>query len=98
MYVYLIKTIEDNKYKIGKTNNINKRLKELQTGNSNELILVDSYYSKYSSKVESALHNFFKHKNIINEWFEFDQDDINKFKQLCKQTEENLIFLEKNLI
>lgn len=98
MFVYLIRLSENSYYKIGTTKNINKRIKELQTGNAEQLFLIDSFESEYAFKIENALHNFYRNKNKINEWFEFTIEDEVNFLKNCKKIEENLIFLEKNKI
>jgi predicted GIY-YIG superfamily endonuclease len=98
MFVYLIRSSENSNYKIGTTKNINKRIKELQTGNGEKIYLVDYFESKYAFKIENALHNFFSDKLKLNEWFEFTIEDEVKFKELSKKIENNLKFLEKNRI
>jgi predicted GIY-YIG superfamily endonuclease len=80
-YVYIIKdTGFKNRCKIGITKNPKQRIKNLQTGNSNKLILifvlkVDDKIK--SSQVESVIHKYFKEKKIwiLGEWFEFKNDD-----------------------
>jgi hypothetical protein len=42
---YLIQSLEDSYYKIGVSKHPKKRLKQLRTGNSSELKLVESYPS-----------------------------------------------------
>lgn len=98
MFVYLLRLSENSYYKIGITKNINKRIKQLQTGNAEDIYLVESYESKYASKIEKALHNFYTHKKKINEWFELSIEDEYYFVEKCKNIENNLIFLEKNKI
>lgn len=98
MFVYLIRCSENSNYKIGTTKNINKRIKELQTGNAEQLYLVDKYESDNAFKIEKALHNFFIHKKKINEWFDFGIEDEIKFKELCTTIDNNLKFLKKNKI
>jgi transposase-like protein len=57
---------------------------------------VNKYESQYASKIEKALHNFFKpyHKN--NEWFELSLTEELKFFDMCSSIEKNLICIEKN--
>lgn len=98
MFVYLIRLSENSYYKIGTTKNINKRIKQLQTGNAEDIFLVSSFESEYAFKIEKALHNFYIDKKKINEWFEFTIEDEVNFLKNCKKIEENLIFLEKNKI
>jgi len=98
MFVYLIRLSENSYYKIGVTKNINKRIKQLQTGNAEEIYLINSFESVHAYKIEKALHNFYFNKKKINEWFEFTLEDEVKFLKDCKKIENNIIFLEKNKI
>jgi len=98
MFIYLIRLSENSYYKIGVTKNINKRIKQLQTGNAEEIYLIDSYQSEYAYKIENALHNFYSNKNKYNEWFEFTLEDEVNFLKDCKKIENNIIFLENNII
>ena len=55
--VYLLYT-EDGKYKIGYTRRkVLERIKELQTGNSNNFTVINTYESKWGTKIEAALEN-----------------------------------------
>ena len=60
-YVYLILEVDKDGYerhKIGITkNNPEKRVKQLQTGNSNVIRLLHTYESKNYKHVEKWLHN-----------------------------------------
>ena len=62
-WVYLIGERENKgKYKIGSTRwkDVNNRLKQLQTGNSSELFIKDSFETSHPFKLEQMLHNRFK--------------------------------------
>ena len=98
-YVYLIGEKEnDNKYKIGSTRckDINKRLKQLQTGNSNELYIKKFHETNFPFKLEKMLHNHFKSSNLIGEWFDLKEDDINDFNAICEQKEKIIESLKNN--
>lgn len=89
-FVYLIK--EDNEethYKIGmtKVKDVNKRLKQLQTGNPNELFLVDYHQTEIPFYIESSLHRFFSSKKTLNEWYDLSEEDISTFKSQCEKFE-----------
>lgn len=85
-FVYLICDPENNTYKIGVTRNLTqKRLKRLQTGNSTELHIVQSVYTEYPFRLETLLHNRFKVKRAVGEWFYLDFDDVMNFKNTCDQ-------------
>lgn len=68
-YIYIIS--DGQNYKIGKSNDVEKRLRGLSTGNSKDLSIVCKYEidSTYVSEVEKQLHNKFKQYNVKNEWF-----------------------------
>ena len=98
-YVYLIGEInEENKYKIGSTrsSDINKRLKQLQTGNSNPLFLKEYYETSKPFKLELMLHNKFKDNNAIGEWFELSDDEVKSFKDICDNFQNIIDSLKEN--
>ena len=98
-YVYLIGE-KDNirKYKIGSTKakDINKRLKQLQTGNSCELYVKDYYKTEHPFKLEKMLHNHFKSSNLIGEWFELTKSNIDDFRGICEEKEKIIESLKHN--
>jgi predicted GIY-YIG superfamily endonuclease len=98
MFVYLIRSSENSHYKIGHTKDINSRIKQLQTGNSDKIYLVDSYKSEFSIKIENALHNFYVNKKILNEWFDFGIEEEVNFRKMCIKIENNLKYIEINKI
>lgn len=98
-FVYLIgENNDNNNYKIGVTKHkdINSRISELQTGNSNELYIKDYYETKYPYKLEKLLHRHFFDKKILNEWFSLNSDDIKSFKDICKKYNNVLDSLKYN--
>lgn len=67
-YVYFI---SDGEYcKIGVTYNLDKRLKQLQTGNPKELKIIHSIRTRHPYELENELHNIFRTKNTRYEWFD----------------------------
>ncbi len=97
MYIYLLS--DGVKYKLGKSKNPERRIKELQTGNSNTIFLLNKYHSpKYFSKIESALHNTYFNIREIGEWFDLSNEQALSFIEICRKIEKNLLFLENNKI
>jgi hypothetical protein len=97
--LYLIESVRDYEtvYKIGYTRKSSKnRSGQLQTGNDSELKVIDEFYSGNVSQLEKAIHNFYSHAKIKNEWFKLDLKDVVKFKELCNKIENN-INLIKNI-
>jgi len=95
-YIYLIKSEVDETilYKIGFSKNPKQRLKELKTGNPN-LELVASWATKHNRKLESTLHNTYKHKNVNGEWFSLSPNEVEKFLEDCRQIERNFDVMVK---
>ena len=83
-YVYLLTDGEF--FKIGVTKgSIEKRIKKLQTGNPNNIAIVNYHLTEYPFKIESALHARHSHQRINNEWFNLTPYDIKNFKKECEQ-------------
>ena len=98
--VYLICAEFENQqlYKIGFTKrDINKRIKELKTGNPAEFYIVDSFSSKWGTKIESLLHKKYRSKKINREWFKLDEKDISEFKGQCELIHKNLNLVSQNM-
>lgn len=76
MKVYFILDSVSNAVKIGKANNIQERLSDLQTGNPNPLTLVhhiDCGTVEESFLLEQDLHRKYKSLRKIGEWFTYDE-------------------------
>ncbi len=90
--IYLIKEELNKSIKIGWTkSNVEKRLLALQTGNSQNLIIV-GYFRTSSIRTEKALHQKFKNKRISNgsEWFNLNENDINNILDSKWRIENNI--------
>lgn len=85
----------DNLYKIGYTVNIQKRLKELTTGNPITINIIYTYHSEFAVKIEGYFHRMFKLKQIKNEWFDLTLSDIELIKTNIKTIENNFKVLSK---
>lgn len=77
-YVYLINEVDTNIYKIGisKKPANEERIKNLQTGNHNELELVFEIKSKCYTTLEKTLHRTFKDYNLKGEWFDIKDKNM----------------------
>lgn len=86
--LYILQNGNTNQYKIGITNNLNRRLQQLQTGCPFELKIVKiwtHYNRKVIEKYERVLHRYFTKCGCRirenGEWFILRVPDIN---YLCK--------------
>jgi hypothetical protein len=92
--LYLLNAWGTNKYKIGVTkNNVEKRIKQLQTGCPDEIILINQYKSDVYRKIESWLHRKFKSKKVEGEWFILDDSDVINFITECVNAEKTIKLL-----
>lgn len=67
-YLYFI---TDGQYiKIGVSNDVDKRLKTLKTGSSQDIRLLGKYYLPNPYSVEALLHQLLKNYRINGEWFD----------------------------
>ena len=97
--IYLIcADIEGEKlHKIGFTKRtIEMRIKEFKTGNAADLYLVDSFRSKWGTKIEANLKRKFKIYNIRGEWFNLPQLEISNFYSYCEYLHNNYNFLSEH--
>lgn len=81
--LYILQNKGTNEYKIGITNDLNRRLKELQTGCPNELIIIKiytHYQRKFTERYERILHDYYTEQGCRiredGEWFRLDKSDI----------------------
>jgi len=97
-YVYLIQSQEDGYYKIGVSKHPNKRIEQLQTGNSSKLKVIEQYksYSYLAHYIERTLQRRFSHMRKEGEWFEMSINEEVNFLQDCQKIEETIINLKKN--
>ena len=95
-FIYLIKNSEDCTYKIGVAKDPRKRLKEIQTGNSSELLIVDMYQTENSFKIEKILHRRYSHLHKHGEWFSLSLIEQFNFLDDCKKIEEGIAILRES--
>jgi hypothetical protein len=90
--VYLISSEINGKklYKIGYTRrSIEERINEFRTGNASEFEIIDSFRSKWGTKIESSLHRYHIGKIVNGEWFNLSELDISEFKNICQKMHNN---------
>jgi len=96
--VYLLAEFTNNsRFKIGITkNDVNKRIRELSTGNSNEIILINKYESENYRKIEGMLHRKFFMNRAKGEWFDLTHEQVISFTDEAKKADELISFLKEN--
>lgn len=92
--VYLIRG-NDGKYKIGISTDPQKRILQLQTGNSEKLTLIDVYESSNAHKIESTLHKLYSFSRNEGEWFDLSVLEESNFLKNCKRIDDSLKTLKE---
>lgn len=100
-HVYLFMEVDVNgneAFKIGITkNDPNKRIKQLQTGNSRKITLLKSYESVNYLKVERWLHKKYSVKTEAgNEWRSLTDEEVVSFLEDCKKSDDMIKFMKEN--
>jgi len=80
-FVYIIRIINTRFYKIGISNNVEIRLKDLNTATPFEMKIIFKKEFKDYHLVENYIQNTFINKHIRGEWFELSIYDINSIKE-----------------
>ena len=75
MYTYLM--FDGKRFKIGKTNNIKKRLSILKTA-SPDIQLIDFC----NEDIEKQLHRILKDKRYKKEWFKLEKEDLRGIQEI----------------
>lgn len=84
-YLYIVKECDNQNYKIGRSYQVDNRIKGLQTANANKLILIDKYECRNCKILEKRIHNHLKDKRLNGEWFFLSNDEANDVMELvCK--------------
>lgn len=94
--IYLLKD-DNGMYKIGiTTRKSTKRLKELQTGNAEEIRVVSEFKSEYFRKIENTLHRRYTSKRMKGEWFNLEKEDTQNFISECQSLHETFKMLKES--
>tara|TARA_R110000851_G_scaffold47424_1_gene115135 strand:+ start:77297 stop:77605 length:309 start_codon:yes stop_codon:yes gene_type:complete len=92
--IYLL-TNGNEHYKIGiTTRKTTKRIKELQTGNSEEIGVVNEFKSEWFRRIETTLHRRYGLKRLKGEWFRLNKEDIQNFISECQTLHDTFKLLE----
>ena len=84
-------------YKIGVTTGKDEnRIKKLQTGNSGEIYLVNSYETDHPFVMEKMLHTKYFADKALGEWFELSFEDIVSFTETCEKIQKSINELKEN--
>lgn len=98
-YVYLLLEVDkagNERHKIGfSKNHPDKRVKQLSTGNSNIISLLNYYETKNYQKLEKWLHGEYREQRTeaLNEWFNLTNDQVTNFLDRCKKIDDVINFL-----
>lgn len=89
-YVYLIKSTAGY-YKIGSSRSVQNRVRQLQCGNPEPLMLLHQFPSADAQQDEFSLHAKFAERRVRNEWFALTAADIESICALEQAATSHLI-------
>ena len=101
-YVYLLLEVDkdgNERHKIGITRkSVDKRVKQLQTGNSNKIQCLHSFQTEHFFKVEGWLHKKYnvQKTETKNEWFTLTNEQVGSFINDCIEIEKKVVYLLEN--
>ena len=103
MHVYFIRSGKKGDIKIGKSNDPEKRMAELQTGNPKILRLIATIPCKSEQEafdLEKALHKTFKSRWLHGEWFHRNirLKDIEKAKAKARERDRHLDNIDDHIL
>lgn len=90
MYLYAIGTA-GNKQKIGYSSDPERRIKTLQTGNSEQLSIHYTFKidESVAAKFEKHIHREYNHKRLKGEWFDMSVKEVvsmMQYQEIMKDT------------
>jgi hypothetical protein len=92
---FIIELPYNNNVKIGKSKNIEDRIKTLQTGNPNILHAYYKIYVPVSINLESSLHRHYAERRCNGEWFTFTINELDAeikiLQSIYKNSQKNII-------
>lgn len=84
-YIYFISQMDTEKTKVGITNNLPRRMRQIQTGNDKPLSLIG--YIEYDTRTEARaeerrIHKLWQTKRLAGEWFDLTETDIDELARI----------------
>lgn len=91
--IYFIENTKTKSFKIGHTKNVQARIKQLQTGNENHIMLRKQIFC--DTKIEKMIHRYFEEQKIKSEWFNIS---IIQVYEVCKVIKLALMFKSRKIL
>ncbi len=88
--VYLFNGEGTDLYKIGITQNINERVKGVQTGCPHKIIVIHTFVTNFGEKLERTVQRHFYFNKTQGEWFRLNEEEVKTFLTVCQKVENNL--------
>ena len=82
-YIYLLADKVNNTYKIGRTKNLEQRIRSIKTGNPNQIDLIAYAICNNTVVSEKRIHNLYSYKRRRGkEWFDLSEQEVTDLKIL----------------
>jgi uncharacterized C2H2 Zn-finger protein len=97
-FIYIINISNTDFYKIGMTQNPDKRLQTLQTSHPHKLIETALFRAERYKAIEKQLHVEYNDNRGLGEWFQFTYDELHNVikyaKELCEKNKGGLVSMD----
>lgn len=87
-WLYVLKCGEF--YKIGVSNWVEKRVKQIQNGNPYKVEVIIKYHYENSYYLEKLFHQKFFRKNTGGEWFKLSKKEILEIKKILQAVDKSV--------
>lgn len=101
--IYILFISELNVCKIGISENVERRIKQLQTGCPYKIDVVKTFNSPISSKIEKVIHRSYTSNkvdeneyNLMGEWFNIPVTEVLSFENKCREIEDRINYLKSS--
>lgn len=81
-YVYLVRRVGTDEYKIGMSADCDRRLSELQVSNGGKLEIVNIIATDWPDDLEETMHMHFRTQRLRGEWFRLTENDVHCIRQI----------------
>lgn len=94
-YLYIIKIVDSNLYKIGVSNNPKRRIRDISGHLPYDIEVKYCAKHPHTYNLEEMIHDNFREQELRHEWFELSSIDLIAINNTLKDFREGNIFLTK---
>ena len=89
-FVYLVEAVGMQRYKIGYSKEVYKRVSSIQTSTPFEISVLYRYFSTDAPQLEKLLHEYYDAYRIRGEWFELPLSEVANFLNVANKLDQGI--------